>query len=134
MSFIVAAGTRQNISWEERRENLFFYTGKEILDSWRMFLITKFTTAHWSNPIIVVDAKEWAAIMKSFIILSHLVPELERDDCWFFVFQSSFDSQRWKLGGKYAKNACISFNATCSKFLRKFKNHIKNIYIITKVF
>ena len=64
-----------------------------------------------SNPIIAEDAKEFVVIMKIFIIFSGQY--LNLGDCWFFVFQYILVTQRWKLAEKYAKNACISFNATC---------------------
>ena len=37
-------------------------------------------------------------IRQVFIILSDKVPEFGQDDCWLFVSQYSFASQRWKLG------------------------------------
>ena len=56
-----------------------------------------FYSAQESNPIIAVNAKEFAAIMKIFIILSDLIK----------------------------KTTCISFNASCAQFKRKLKTIIK---------
>ena len=46
--------------------------------------------------------------MQISIILSDLVPEFGRDDCWLFVFLYSFGSQRWKLAENYFKK-CLDF-------------------------
>ena len=68
-----------------------------------------------SNPYYRADAKEFVFIMQIFIILSDKGPEFGRDDCWLFVFQYSFATQRLKLG-KNMLYCLIFFNAICAKY------------------
>ena len=63
-----------------------YLQGLVFPDSSNLIIVTTTLIALWINPIIPADAKEFAIIMKIFIILSDKVPEFRRDDCYFFLF------------------------------------------------
>ena len=55
--------------------------------------------------------------MKIFIILSDYVPEFERDDGYFFVFQYTFALKGWKLFKKLALFYLLQSCSSCEEKL-----------------